>query len=154
MNIIKDSHHKIIITLFNLNTTFVTLHRVSKTGHRILVTQYEESSCWWRAHATWQAVYAYLQIKRHITIFAFLLLNNTYVTTVGRWAKNTCCSPEVDLIHLKLKLKSNSIEQTEFNVCRLGTTHGHMLSNGMTRKYIRERLQMQLKPNLFILLVF
>jgi hypothetical protein len=149
----QDSHHTIIITFFNINTTFVTWHMVSKTGHIFLVTQYEESLCWWRAHATGQAVYTYLQIKKHRTIFAFLLLNNNFVTTVGRWAKDTCCSPVVDLIHLKLKLKSNSIEQIDFNVCRLGTPHWHKLSKGMIRKSIRERLKMQLRQNLFIALV-
>jgi hypothetical protein len=136
----QDSHHNIIITFFNLNTTFMTWH--------------EESSCCRRAHATGQAVYAYLQIQKHRTIFAFLLLNNTFLTTVGRWAKNTCCSPVVDLIHLKLKLKSKSIEQTDINVCRLGRTHWYKLSKSMIRKNIRERLQMQLRINLFISLVF
>jgi hypothetical protein len=135
----QETHHKINITFFNLNTTFMTWH--------------EESWCWRRANASGQAVYAYLQIQKHRTIFAFLLLNNTFVTTVGMWAKNTCCSPVVDLIHLKLKLKSSSIEQTDFNVCRLGT-HWYNLSKRMIKKIIRERLQMQLRINLFIPLVF
>jgi hypothetical protein len=35
----QDSHHKILITFFILNTTFVTWHKGSKTVHDFFVTQ-------------------------------------------------------------------------------------------------------------------
>jgi hypothetical protein len=74
----KDSHHKILITFFILNTDFVTWHKGRKTVHGFFVTQQSVLNYWRRAQATGQVVYVYLQKNNHKIMFVFHLLNTTF----------------------------------------------------------------------------